>query len=114
VITSPGDRREADLRDIGASCAAGFDELFVYEADPRGRAGGETAAIILDGARALGKDARLLHAIVPVADAFAAAFARCVAGDILVFACGSAATAAQITAQYADQAVTAGADAKSL
>jgi len=100
VITSPGDRREADLRDIGRTCAAGFDELFVYEADPRGRASGETAAIILDGAREAGKEMQQLHAIVPVAEAFAAAFARCGEGDILVFACGSAATAAQITAQY--------------
>jgi cyanophycin synthetase len=104
VVTSPGDRRDADLRDIGRACADGFDELFVYEADPRGRADGATAAVILEGARAAGKDPALLHAIVPVSDAFAAAMACCLPGDILVFACGSAATARRETARYADTA----------
>ena len=107
VITSPGDRRTADLRDIGATCAAGFDELIVYEADPRGRALGETAAIILAGARDTGKDESMLHAIVPVADAFDAAMARCAPGDVLVFACGSQATAQLQTARYVGAGVAA-------
>lgn len=102
VITSPGDRRDADLRDIGRACATGFDELFVYEADPRGRADGATAAVILEGARAAGKDEALLHAIVPVSDAFSAAMDCCRPGDMLVFACGSAATALRETSRYAD------------
>jgi hypothetical protein len=29
--SAPGDRRDADLIDIGRTCAAGFDELVVYE-----------------------------------------------------------------------------------
>ena len=102
VVTSPGDRRDADLRDIGITCAHGFDELFVYEADPRGRADGATAEVILAGARAAGMDPALLHAIVPVSDAFAAAMASCLPGDILVFACGSAATAQRETGRYVD------------
>ncbi|MDQ1816017.1 cyanophycin synthetase [Massilia sp. CCM 9210] len=104
VLTCPGDRREADLLDIGHTCAEGFDELFVYEADPRGRASGETARTILDGARRAGKEDHLLHAIVPVSDAFTAAMARCQPGDVLVFACGSAATALRETARYVDLA----------
>ncbi len=109
VLTSPGDRRDADLRDIGRACAAGFDELFVYEADPRGRAEGATAAVILEGARAAGKHESLLHAIVPVSDAMAAAMACCLPGDILVFACGSAATAQREMARYADRPMSVGA-----
>ena len=104
VLTCPGDRREADLLDIGHTCADGFDELFVYEADPRGRASGETAQKILDGARRAGKDEGLLHAIVPVGDALAAAMACCRPGDVLVFACGSAATAQREMARYVDAA----------
>ncbi|RSZ56259.1 cyanophycin synthetase [Massilia atriviolacea] len=114
VLTCPGDRREADLLDIGHTCADGFDELFVYEADPRGRASGETAEKILDGARRAGKEERLLHAIVPVSEAFAAAMACCRPGDVLVFACGSAATALRETARYVDQRVGAPAAAPSV
>ena len=61
-----------------------------------------SASIILDGARDGGKDQSLLHAIVPVSDAADAAMARCAPGDVLVFACGSAATAQQHTARFAD------------
>ncbi|HEX8612083.1 MAG TPA: cyanophycin synthetase [Telluria sp.] len=107
VLTCPGDRREADLLDIGQTCAEGFDELFVYEADPRGRASGETAQKILDGARRTAKPEHLLHAIVPVSDAFTAAMACCRPGDVLVFACGSAATALRETARYVDPAQVA-------
>ncbi|MCE3607874.1 cyanophycin synthetase [Massilia sp. P8910] len=114
VLTCPGDRREADLLDIGHTCAQGFDELFVYEADPRGRASGETARTILDGARRAGKDERLLHAIVPVSDAFTAAMACCQPGDVLVFACGSVATALRETARYVDSPADAPGPAPSI
>ena len=93
VLTSPGDRRDDDLHDIGRACANGFDELFAYEADPRGRPSGETARTILDGARAAGKEERMLHVVVAAGDAFEAGLERCAPGDVLVFACGSAATA---------------------
>ncbi len=102
VLTSPGDRRDDELHDIGRTCAAGFDELFVYEADPRGRTEGDTARTIIAGAREAGKAEQALHAIVPVADAFEAALTRCAPGDILVFACGSAATARAQMARFAD------------
>ena len=51
VVTAPGDRRDDDLFDIGRTCAAGFDELVVYESANRGRADGETAALMAQGAR---------------------------------------------------------------
>ncbi|MDM5175627.1 cyanophycin synthetase [Massilia sp. DJPM01] len=114
VLTCPGDRRDADLLDIGHTCAEGFDELFVYEADPRGRASGETARTILDGARRAGKQEHLLHAIAPVSDAFTAAMERCQPGDVLVFACGSSATALRETARYVDSPAAAPAWAPSV
>ena len=100
VLTSPGDRRDDELHDIGRTCAVGFDELFAYEADPRGRAEGDTARTIIAGARDAGKDDQALHVVVPVADAFEAALTRCAPGDILVFACGSAATARAQLARF--------------
>ncbi len=108
VVTCPGDRRDEDLRAIGHACAAGFDELFAYEADPRGRPEGGTAAAILDGAREAGKDAALLHAIVAVSDAVDAAMGCCLPGDILVFACGSVETAQREMARHADKASCVG------
>ncbi|WP_312552680.1 cyanophycin synthetase, partial [Massilia sp.] len=51
VVAAPGDRRDADLVDTGRTCAAGFDELVVYETENRGRKAGEVAALLVQGAR---------------------------------------------------------------
>lgn len=86
VITVPGDRRDCDLADIGRVCGAGFDELLVYEAEPRGRPPGETASHLLAGAREAG--AAWANAEPDVRQALARMLARCQAGDMLVFTCG--------------------------
>ncbi|WP_194711089.1 Mur ligase family protein [Noviherbaspirillum soli] len=86
VITVPGDRRDCDLADIGRICGAGFDELLVYEAEPRGRPRGETASRLLAGARQAG--AGWSDAEPDVRQALARMLARCQAGDMLVFTCG--------------------------
>ncbi len=100
VVTSPGDRRDSDLQQLGRTCAAGFDALFAYEANARGRAEGEISNLIVQGARAAGMDARHTHAVAPVTDAFAQAMAACSPGDMLIFACGSASTATEVLAPY--------------
>lgn len=87
VVTSPGDRRDADLARTGATCAAHFDELFVYESASRGRAHGEAAQIITDGARAAGGAA--IHTYDGAAAAVQAAYLACQPGDVMVFACGT-------------------------
>jgi cyanophycin synthetase len=86
VITVPGDRRDCDLADIGRICGAGFDDLLVYEAEPRGRPPGDTASHLLAGARATG--AGWIDAEPDVRQALARMLARCQAGDMLVFTCG--------------------------
>nr|WP_315259542.1 Mur ligase family protein [uncultured Duganella sp.] len=87
VVTSPGDRRDEDLARTGATCAAHFDELFVYESQSRTRQHGEAARLISEGARAAG------GAVVRVyegdAEAVQAAYRACLPGDVLVFACGT-------------------------
>jgi UDP-N-acetylmuramyl tripeptide synthase len=88
VITVPGDRRDGDLADIGRICGAGFDELLVYEAEPRGRLPGETASCLLAGARKAGVG--WSDAEPDVRQALARMLGRCQAGDMLVFTCGSA------------------------
>jgi cyanophycin synthetase len=86
VVTSPGDRRASDLHDVGRVCGEFFDELFVYEQDPRGRAAGETVEAILAGSRAAA-GAKPLHGIPPIRDALASGLATSRPGDVVVFTC---------------------------
>jgi cyanophycin synthetase len=89
VVTAPGDRRDNDLEDIGATCAARFDEMVVYESQSRGRQMGGTVAIIVRGARAAeGSVARIHEEWVDV-DAIRRGLELCEPGDVLVFACGT-------------------------
>ena len=87
VITAPGDRRDADLIRTGATCAAHFDELFVYESAARGRAHGEAAQLIAGGARGAGS--AVIHVYDGAAMAVQAAYLACQPGDVMVFACGT-------------------------
>ncbi|WP_373987725.1 Mur ligase family protein [Duganella sp. BuS-21] len=88
VVTSPGDRRDADLARTGATCAAHFDQLFVYESQGRGRAAGASAELIAAGARSVGGGVEV--ATFTGADvAVQAAYRACRPGDVLVFACGT-------------------------
>jgi cyanophycin synthetase len=53
VVASPGDRRDKDIRELGAVAAAHFDALLVREdRNLRGRQPGEIAELLADGARA--------------------------------------------------------------
>jgi cyanophycin synthetase len=92
VVAAPGDRRDDDLVAIGETCAAGFDELVVYETENRGRAAGDVAALLVRGARLGRFDADHLRVELNVHEAIRAGLARCVPGDVLVFGCGSALT----------------------
>ncbi|WP_198115391.1 cyanophycin synthetase [Massilia rhizosphaerae] len=92
VVAAPGDRRDDDLVAIGETCAAGFDELVVYETANRGRAPGDVAALLVRGAR-LGKfEVDHLRVELDVHEAIRAGLARCEPGDVLVFGCGSSIT----------------------
>ena len=86
VVTSPGDRREGDLQAVGEACGECFDELVVYEQDPRGRAPGATVEAIVAGARTTA-GGRPLHGMPAIRDALARGLSLCRAGDVLVFTC---------------------------
>jgi len=79
----------ADLVDIGETCAAGFDELVIYETENRGRAAGDVAKLLLQGARKGRFEADHLQVELDVHKAIRAGLARCEPGDVLVFGCGS-------------------------
>ena len=89
VVTAPGDRREAELLDIGRTCGARFDEMVVYEAELRTRPSGATADLILQGAREQAGLSDTLHRELDAASAVRLGLALCAPGDVLVFACGT-------------------------
>jgi cyanophycin synthetase len=89
VVAAPGDRRDADLVDVGATCASGFDELVIYETENRGRAAGSVAARLVEGVRLAKFEEDHLQVILGVHEAIRAGLARCDKGDVLVFGCGS-------------------------
>jgi cyanophycin synthetase len=92
VVAAPGDRRDADLVDIGETCAAGFDELVVYETENRGRAAGEVSQLLLQGVHLAKFETDHLQVELDVHEAIRAGLARCEPGDVLVFGCGSSIT----------------------
>ena len=89
VVTAPGDRREAELLDIGRTCGARFDEMVVYEAELRTRPSGATADLILQGAREQAGLSDTLHRELDAASAVRLGLQLCSPGDVLVFACGT-------------------------
>ena len=89
VLTAPGDRRDVDLRAIGSTCALAFDALVVYESSPRGRALGETARMILDGARVEDAAHHEHHCKLNVHEALRFGLSLCHEGDVLLFTCAS-------------------------
>lgn len=89
VIAAPGDRRDVDLRDIGATCARDFDVIVAYESETRGRPYGETPDLIVDGAKAARLDHADLHVRYQIHDALRFGLAQCKPGDVLIFTCAS-------------------------
>ena len=89
IVTAPGDRRDADLLEVGRVCAARFDELVVYESSSRGRAYGGAVDLILQGAEEVVGKTDTLHRELDVGEAIRLGLSLCRRGDVLVFACGS-------------------------
>jgi cyanophycin synthetase len=89
IVTAPGDRRDADLFEIGEACGERFDELVVYESQSRGRPVGEAVDLILEGAQDVVGPSDTLHREIEVGQAIRLGLSLCSPGDVLVFACGS-------------------------
>ena len=87
VVSAPGDRRDAELREVAACCARRLDEMFIFELDEdRGRAPGETADLMLAAAREAAPGTPV-RAVLPVREALCRALERCQPGDLLVYGC---------------------------
>ncbi|WP_296762622.1 cyanophycin synthetase [Sediminimonas sp.] len=83
VSTAPGNRRDEDLAALGAQLAKMCDILYIYETDARGRAEGETAALIREGATSAGSDCAV-HVIMDEHEAVRRAIADAQPGDFLL------------------------------
>lgn len=89
VIATAGDRRDDDMRELGAIAAGHFDVLVVREDERlRGRRRGETAALVAEGVRARmaedGVRCRQVDVVVGEAEAVRSAMARANPGDVVV------------------------------
>jgi cyanophycin synthetase len=95
VVATPGDRREEDMRELGAVAARYFDDVIVREdKNPRGRQRGETAAHVAEGVReAMNKGARAgsLEVVLDEMDAVRKALDRSRPGDLVVLCVDEAA-----------------------
>ena len=102
VVSAPGDRRDAELAEIGRLCAEGFDDTIVYEIDEdRGRAPGDTARPLLAGTCAAGRPATEL---LDVRNALREGLRRCQPGDTLVYGCAT--HLSDLHAAFGDMAIS--------
>lgn len=85
VITAPGDRRDAELKQIARLCAAQLDELIVYEiAANRSREIGDTLRLLFESASAAAPPHVQVSAVMGAQEAVWAGFQRCEEGDLLL------------------------------
>ena len=83
VATAPGNRRDEDLQALGAQLSKMCDLVYIYETDARGRATGETAKLIHDGAESAGTASKV-ETIMSEQDAVAKAIGTAKPGDFLL------------------------------
>jgi cyanophycin synthetase len=80
-----GDRRDCDIREVGAISAPLFDEIILREDDDlRGRRPGEVAALLAEGAEAAGGPGRQIRTVLSEREAIAASLQAARPGDLLV------------------------------
>lgn len=84
VISTPGDRRDADIRELGGIAAQYFDQLVFRERpDGRGRAAGGVVALLQEGALAAGMRADSIRIVFDENAAMDAALRMAGPGDLV-------------------------------
>ena len=89
VVAAPGDRRDADIVEMGRVCGAGFDELVLFEVLNRGRLDGDTAALLARGARRARMERRHVQIELDLHLALRRGLGLCRKGDVLVYTSAS-------------------------
>ena len=100
VVSIPGDRRDADIVEMGEIAADLFDDLIFRERpDGRGRPAGTVVSLLTEGALAAGFPYEHLHRILNESEAIATALRMARPGDlVLVFPTGVDAAWRQVEA----------------
>ncbi len=108
VIATAGDRRDADMRELGEIAAHHFDVVIVREDEAlRGRGRGEVAGLITEGVRsAMGEGVRCkqVEVVLGELDATRHAIARSNPGDLIVVCVDQHAAVMSILESYGHQA----------
>ncbi|MGE5390346.1 MAG: cyanophycin synthetase [Deltaproteobacteria bacterium] len=85
IIGLPGDRRDSNMTLVGKLAGSAFDQLYIKEdQDPRGRARGETANLLFEGALAGGARPEDIKIVLDEADALRLALSYAEPGDLIV------------------------------
>lgn len=85
VVSTPGDRRDEDVRELGAVAAEIFDELVFRErADGRGREAGGVIALLTEGALSAGMQRERIRQITAEHEAVDAALSSAGPRDLVV------------------------------
>jgi cyanophycin synthetase len=85
MVAAPGDRRDQDIREVGAIAGTMFDHLILKEDDDRrGRPAGGIAALLHEGARGVGMDGANIEAVLDELDATRHALSLAQPGDLVV------------------------------
>jgi cyanophycin synthetase len=84
-VSTPGDRRESDIRQMGAIAARSFDHLVFRELpDNRGRPSGEVVRLLTEGARDAGFAAAKITSVLPEEEATALCLQMAKPGDLVI------------------------------
>jgi cyanophycin synthetase len=85
MVSTPGDRRDEDMRELGRIGAGAFDELVLRERpDGRGRSSGEVMRLIAEGARSAGFPEERLHCVLDEREAADLCLRLANRGDLVV------------------------------
>ena len=85
VIAAPGDRRDHDITAMGAIAATAFDRLIIKEDDNRrGRALGESAALVRTGATQGGMPKDKIEIVTDEVEAVEHGLRQAIKGDVVV------------------------------
>jgi cyanophycin synthetase len=85
VVSTPGDRRDEDIVEMGRIAATIFDEVVFRERpDGRGRSAGGVMALLMDGATAGGMTPERIHLVMDEAAAMSTALEMARADDLVV------------------------------
>ena len=105
VVTAPGDRLPAKLREVGEVAAEGFDWLVVRDmSDLRGTAPGYVAGVIAEGVRATGFPEERLTVIADETESIKHALAMAREGDLVVIGCADTQEALEAVFREAEDA----------